>query len=286
MIMTNLPMNEETLEELHSAFEIIKQSRGEPDPELDQYFISEESSFQKACLLEPEQYTGKRTILLGDMDFTSLFIGLLSKPRDLAVLDIDKRLPEIIFRMKFDFKIKSIRFVNHDIRLRTIAILKHQFNYIFLEPPMTEEGLELGLSRAVQCAKKESDSRIFLSFDFKERKKILIDEYIQKMNLEIIDVKKDFNKYDYSTPLNKKTSDLYTLQVREDSVETIPHHYPGPTYFRESNSFPQPYRCKCGKVIQIGEEGEFTSVEELQSKGCPSCQYNEDFLYNSSIQIE
>ena len=284
--MTNLPINNKLLEEIHTTFDTIKQFRGEPNKELDQYYLTKESSLQRACLLEPDQYTGKRVILLGDMDLTSLCIGLLSKPKDLAVLDIDKRLPEIVFKMKFDHKIRSIRFINHDYRLRTIAILKNQFDYIFVEPPMTEDGLELGLSRAVQCAKKEQSSKIIFSFDMKNEKSGYIESIIQKMNLEILEAKKDFNHYEYQTPLDKKTSNLYILQVNSDSEETISHHYLGPTYFRESGNYPYHYLCKCGNILRVGKGGEFASLEDLKKQGCPECQYNDKFLYNSSIKIE
>jgi len=284
--MTNLPINNELQEEIHTTFDSIKQYRGEPNQELDQYYVTQESSLQRACLLEPEQYNGKRIILLGDMDLTSLCIGLLSKPKDLAVLDIDKRLPEIVFKMKFDYKIRSIRFINHDYRLRTIAILKNQFDYIFVEPPMTENGLELGLSRAVQCAKKDQSSRIFLSFDFMEEKSGYTESMIHKMKLKILEEKKDFNQYEHQTPFSRKTSNMYILQVNADSEETISHHYLGPTYFRESGNYPYHYECKCGNILQVGEGGDFASVEELQKEGCPKCQYNDKFLYNSSIKIE
>ncbi len=284
--MTNLPINEELLDEIHTTFDSIKQLRGDPNQELDQYYLTKESSLQRACLLEPELYNGKRIILLGDMDLTSLCIGLLSKPKDLAVLDIDKRLPEIVFKMKFEHKIRSIRFINHDYRLRTIAILKNQFDYIFIEPPMTKDGLELGLSRAVQCAKKDQSSRIILSCDLEEENGGFVNSLIEKMKLEILEEKKEFNKYEYQTPLNKKTSDLYVLQVNADSEETISHHYLGPTYYRESGNYPYQYLCKCGETLLVGESGDFTSIEELQNKGCPKCQYKEKFLYNSSIKIE
>ncbi|GAH04811.1 unnamed protein product, partial [marine sediment metagenome] len=201
--MTNLPLDEETIAKMNQAFELVKTSRGEPDKELDQYYVTKDSSVQRAFLVNPESYNGKRIILIGDMDLTSIFIGMSSKPKDLAVLDIDRRIPEIVFKMRFDHKIQSIRFVNHDFRIRMIAVLQNQFDYIFLEPPMTKEGLELGLSRAVQCAKKESQTKIFLSFDIEQEKESLIESLIDKMNLEKVDIKENFNNYSYSTPLGK-----------------------------------------------------------------------------------
>ena len=284
--MNNLPISEDLLDKIHTTFDTIIQFRGEPNQELDQYYLTKESSLQRAFLLKPNQYTGKRIILLGDMDLTSLCIGLISKPRDLAVLDIDKRLPEIVFKMKFDHKIRTIRFINHDYRLRTIAILKDQFDYIFVEPPMTKDGLELGLSRAVQCAKKDDTSRIFLSVDLKAEKNEFIKSLIHEMKLEIIEEKKDFNQYEYQTPLSKNTSDMYILRVKDNSEETISHHYLGPAYYREVGNYPYPYLCKCGDILLVGEGGDFASVEDLQNKGCPKCQYNDKFLYNSSIKIE
>ncbi|NPD89911.1 MAG: bis-aminopropyl spermidine synthase family protein [Asgard group archaeon] len=284
--MTNFPLDEETKTKMNQAFDLVEASRGEPDKELDQYYITKDSSIKRALLVDPESYHGKRIILIGDMDLTSLFIGMSSKPKDLAVLDIDRRIPEIVFKMKFDHKIRNIRFINHDFRIRMIAVLKNQFDYVFLEPPMTKEGLELGLSRAVQCAKKDSLSKIFLSFDIKQEKESLVESLINKMNLEKVEIKEEFNNYDYSTPLGKKNSDLFVLSVKPNSEETIPNHYFGPTYYRECIKFPQPYRCKCGENYSIRKDEEFTTINDLEESGCSKCGYKGPFLYGSSIEIE
>ncbi|MHA2357198.1 MAG: hypothetical protein ACXABK_00320 [Candidatus Heimdallarchaeaceae archaeon] len=106
------------------------------------------------------------------------------------------------------------------------------------------------------------------------------------MNLDLIDIKLDFNKYEYPTPFNKKTSDMYIFKVKSDSKETVTNHYLGPMYFRESNSSPQQYLCKCGEIHEVGTGGDFTSLITLQEEGCPKCNYNDKFLYNSSIKIE
>lgn len=283
--MSNLPISDDVITKFNQAYDAIEKIRGEPNSELDQYFISRETTLKRALLVNPEDYDHKRIIILGDMDLVSLAIGTLSKPKDLAVLDLDKRVPEIALNMKFDQKIRSVRFINQDIRIRMIAILKNQFDYIFIEPSMTKEGLEVGLSRAVQCAKKNEPSKIFLSFDTANKKQ-LIDEYAEKMSLTIESVKKSFNEYEFDTPLGTRTSDLYVLNVNENSNETIPNHYFGPMYFRESTQIPQPYECKCGKIHSVGQGGEYNSIEELKEKGCPECGYAENFRYTSSIMLE
>jgi predicted methyltransferase len=284
--MNTIPGEDELFEKIDNAYLTLHELRGIPDEEFDQYFVSKKSSIERALIKNPEEYTGKRIMFLGDMDLTSLPIGIISKPKDLAVIDIDKRIPEIVFNMKTRQRIRSIRYINHDIRVRMIIILKNQFDYIFLEPPMTEEGLEVGLTRAVQCANKESSSRIFLSFDIQEDKIDVLDKFIDIMNLEIEEKKSDFNKYEYETPLKKKTSDLYIIKVKPNSKETIPNHYFGPLYFRESNEQLQPYKCKCGHIYKIGSKGDFSFITELEKASCSKCNYSGPFLYNSSIAIE
>lgn len=274
------------METISNTYNILKSYRGEPNQELDQYYITEKTTFKRALLVNPDDYNGKRVILLGDMDLVALCIGIISKPKDLAVLDIDKRVPEIVFKMKFDQKIRSIRYINHDIRIRMINVLKNQYDYIFIEPSMTKEGLELGLSRAIQCAKKDDAARIFFSFDIEEEKREIIQKMIDKMKIDIVDILPNFNSYDVDTPLGKRNSDLYVLQVNSKSKETISDHYFGPYYYRESNSLPYPYLCECGEVYNIGEGGDYNRIENLQEKGCPKCGYNGKFLYHSSIKME
>ncbi len=282
------PGKDELFEKIDKAFLELNELRGTPNKELDQYFVTKSSSLERALVINPDEYNGKRIIFLGDMDLTSLPIGVLSKPKDLAVLDIDKRIPEIVFNMKVKQKIRSIRYVNHDIRIRMIIILKDQFDYIFLEPPMTEEGLEIGLTRAVQCANKNTSSKIFLSFDIQDERMCILEKLIEKMNLEIEEKKTDFNTYEHDTPLNKSVSDMYIIKVKANSKETIPNHYYGPMYYRESNSKLQTYSCKtiCGEVFTVGSEGGFNTIEELERKGCPKCDHRGPFLYNSSIKLE
>ena len=286
--MKTIPTEEELFERIDKAYFEIQELRGIPNSDYDQYYVSKTSSIERVLLEHPDDYNGKRIIFLGDMDLSSLPLGILSKPKDLAILDIDKRIPEIVFNMKVKQKIKTIRYVNHDIRVRMIIILKDQFDYIFVEPPMTEEGLEVGLSRAVQCANKKSSSRIFLSFDIESEKEDILEKLVDKMNLEIEEKKKDFNGYEYNTPLNKTVSDLYSIKVKSNSKETIANHYYGPMYYRESNSHLQIYMCKtiCGESFNVGSEGEFNSIDELENKGCPKCNHKGPFLYNSSIKLE
>ncbi len=286
--MKTIPNEEELFEKIDKAYLELQELRGIPNIGYDQYYISKTSSIERVLLEHPDDYNGKRIIFLGDMDLSSLPLGILSKPKDLAVLDIDKRIPEIVFNMKVKQKIRTIRYVNHDIRVRMIIILKNQFDYIFVEPPMTKEGLEVGLTRAVQCANKESPSRIFLSIDIESEKEDILEELVNEMNLEIEEKKTDFNSYEYKTPLNKKVSDLYIIKVKPNSKETIANHYYGPMYYRESNSHLQLYKCKaiCGESFNVGSEGEFNSIDELENKGCPKCNHKGPFLYNSSINIE
>jgi len=284
--MNIVPIDADILNKIKLAHSELQQLRGEPNLEYDQYYVEQNTSIERALLFDPDNYNQARIALLGDMDLSSLTVGMLSKPRDLAVIDIDKRIPEIVFKMKFDYKIKSIRFVNQDIRIRMIAVLKNQFDYIFLEPSMTTEGLEVWLTRAVQCAKKDTPSHIVLSYDIEEENKEIVDNLVELMNLEIVDKLINFNKYEYSTPLGKKNSDLYILKVKSTSTETIPNHYYGPLYYRESTNVPHPYKCKCGQIHDVGESGEYIDINDLHQKGCPECDYEGPFLFKSSVLME
>ncbi len=279
-------LDSDILNNIKTAYGEIQELRGKPNPEFDQYYVTLDTSYRRILLENPANYEKKRIIFLGDMDLSSLSLGMISKPRDLAVLDIDKRIPEIVFKLKFDYKIRSIRYINQDIRIRMIAILRNQFDYIFLEPSMTKEGLEVGLSRAVQCATKEIPSKIFLSFDIEKEKEEWITEMFNLMDLEIENVLVDFNKYEYPTPFEKNTSNMYILKVKNSSKETIFNHYYGPMYLRESKMSPKLYKCKCGILYNIGENGDFGTLEDLEENGCSRCDYEGPFLYSSSVLME
>ncbi|UJG44877.1 MAG: bis-aminopropyl spermidine synthase family protein [Candidatus Heimdallarchaeum endolithica] len=282
--MNSFQLNDEEKKQILSKYAEFSSLRGEPNQELDQYFVTQDTSLKRALLFQPEEYENKWIIFLGDMDLVGFHLGLLAKPKDLAVLDIDKRMPEIVFSMKFNYKIRSARYINHDLRIRMLAVLKNQYDFIFTESPMTIEGNEVFLSRAVQCAKKDGDSRIILSTDIKEEKKDELYSLFDQMNLEVEQHIKDFNKYSFKTVLGKTNSDLFILRVLENSKENIVNHYLGPMFFREIEQKTKPYRCKCGNIIEIGKE--MSSVDELYEKGCPKCGHKEVFVYNSSIKLE
>jgi len=283
--MGDFVIDSETLQNLSQLYKEYRNFRGEPDPLLDQYFITKETALNRALVFDPKNYDGKRLVMIGDMDLISLFIGKVSKPKDLAVIDIDKRLPELVFKLKFKEKIRSIRFINHDIRVRMLAVMKNQFEYVFIEPPFTIEGLELGLSRAVQCARKDAKSYIVLSWDYHKKSIEIVENFVDKMKLELLKVNKDFNNYTYLTPLNKKVSNVFVIKVNSNSTETISNHYFGPLYYRESKETPKSYRCKCGNIITVGEGGDFKNLRELEEHGCPKCGYSGKFIYNSNVPI-
>lgn len=277
---------EEILEKLFQTHDMFDQIRGKPDSRLDQYFVTKETALYRSLLIDLDDYNNSWVAFLGDMDLISVFVGLQSKPKDLIVLDIDKRIPEIIFNLKMNHKVKGARYVNHDIRLRMLAVLRNQYDYVFMEPPMTIEGLEVYLSRAIQCAKKDGNAKILLSFDIQDKLTEKVYSIFNDMHVEILAHKKQFNKYTYETPLGKKTSDMYVLRVLPGSKETIKEHYLGPLYFRESKTEPKPHRCKCGKIIQIGKKGEYESLSDLKEKGCPECEQKDIFVFDSDIKIE
>ncbi len=282
--MSNVAIDDELKQDIFNKFDSLAKLRGSPNKELDQSFVDKETSLKRALIVDFTEYNNKWIVLLGDMDLVALSIGLISKPRDLAILDIDKRVPEITFAMKFKHKIKPARFVNHDLRIRMLAVLKNQYDFIFTESPMTLEGNEVYLSRAVQCSKKNGDSRIILSSDLENKDKL--HTLFDTMHLEIEKEFKDFNHYEEKTVIDKNTSDLYILRVSEKSEPTIKNHYFGPMYFREIVNEIKPYRCKCGKIIETGKGTNYKDVNELKVKGCPYCGYNGEFVYNSSVKLE
>lgn len=284
--MAKHEISDELSNDILQLFENLQSLRGEPNAELDQYYVTPNANLETALLFDPQEYNGKWIAILGDMDLLSAFIGKISKPKDLAVLDIDKRLPELVFKLKIEQKIRPVRFVNHDLRVRMLAILKNQYDYVFIEPPMTVEGLEVGLSRAVQCAKKEGGSKIILTWDVKNNKDEIINQFMEKMDLELEEVLDNFPRYTYATPLKRKEATTYLIKVKPESKETVPNHYFGPYYFRESTMPLKPYRCKCGAIYNIGPGGDFDSLSELLEKGCPKCGHKEVFVFNSSVKMQ
>jgi predicted methyltransferase len=164
---------------LFDRLEAIIDSRPDADVTLDQAKCTTETLARRLFLLHAwHAFDGTSILLLGDDDFVSIaacapefneeyFItdpGIVAKPFNVTVLDIDPRILGKIDELANELLVKNLSTVKHDVRKPLPADLRNRFDVVFTDPPYTLNGCKLFLSRAIDALRNEIGSRVFLSF--------------------------------------------------------------------------------------------------------------------------
>lgn len=249
----------------------------------DQAFATIETIVERAfLLLENHDFVGKRVLLLGDDDLTSLAIGLLMKKlqrasaEPLAALTVYELSEPIIHCLETTAKKLAIGLTCHqvDFRQGSAQLFDHQFNYIFVDPPYTQSGLALFLSRAVSCSKL-GESKIYLSFGEKDPdSQLAVQQLFSIQNLIVNQIKVKFNHYIGASILGS-VSTLYELSTQNDSYAGVladkPYHKV--IYTGERNPRSTVYQCHaCQTQYLVGLNESFKTIEHLKARHCPKCK--------------
>ena len=149
-------------EKYRTAFD----ERPTADVTLDQAQCTVQTAFRRALLcLANGALIGKHIVCMGDDDFVSLAIGFLLKelyptrsmyPAHIHVLEMDSRYIECLNRQAERFAL-PISCEQMDLRMPLPAHLCGRFDCLFTDPPYTQEGASLFLSRAISVLKEKSE---------------------------------------------------------------------------------------------------------------------------------
>lgn len=167
---------------------------------------------------------------MGDDDFVSLAIGFLLKelypgpsicPTHIHVLEMDGRYIECLNRLSERFSL-PISCEQVDLRMPLPPHLCGRFDCLFTDPPYTQEGASLFLSRAISVLKEESGLRIFFSFGNKSATEVyFLQKCFQLHGLAIKDMFTRFNEYMGASLLGNK-GQLFVLETTERTRALFP----------------------------------------------------------------
>ncbi len=267
------PVHEPILEKLRG----YSSRRPSADPKLDQAHATPETALRRALyMLDGGNLAGRNVLFLGDDDLTSVAAGLLNVAKGITVVDIDGRLLETITEISGEEGL-GIECVLHDLREPLPEELRGAFDTFLTDPPYTLPGLELFMSRGIQALGWRKTSTAYLAYPDKPPLEMLeAHGAINWMGLFVDELIPRFNMYIGAEILGNTTS-MFRLVVTGEARPIVTGQFYGGIYTGELRRTTRVYKCRCGEAIEVGSTKELTTVEELKSRGCPSCGMKEGF---------
>jgi N4-bis(aminopropyl)spermidine synthase len=205
-------------------------------PELDQCHCTPETKLRRVLALhEADALVGRRVLLLGDDDLTSLAIervvrrlGSAASLARLGVVDVDSAVVEHVSRALAGAPFPTLC-LEHDLREPLPRSLRSSFDTVVTDPPYTVTGAELFLARAAE-ALDASGGDLFFSFGSRRPGAALfVQRKIAELGFTIVRVQRDFNEY-VGAGVLAGTSSLYHLSAGPDLRRLAADRYDGPLY--------------------------------------------------------
>lgn len=262
------------LEVLNSLLKI----RDKPNDDLEQQHITQNSIIRRIKNLK-DQVNNQRVLAIGDSDLTAVSIAIFGAPKEIVVVDIDRRLSDLLFEANMEYDL-PVRFVYHDMRIRIIEILLNQFTLVIMEPPKSRAGIEVFLSRSRQCIQDGYESNVFISVPSVGEIRDFFNEYCKNYNITILEEYPKINEY----VTGGENSDFLRIQFPENKIISVKNHWIEPFYRYEENLSLLEYRCLCGEMIKVGFGQDFLNIDELRQKG-HSCGHKDVFAFHSNVKL-
>lgn len=224
------------------AREITKLAAAAPPPrlELDQCHCTVQTKLKRVLALhEADALVGRRILLLGDDDLTSLAIarvvrrfGSAGSVASLTVVDVDPRVVAFVRRELADAPF-PVSCVLHDLRRPLPASLLDSFDTVATDPPYTVGGARLFLARAADALAPPAGD-VFLSFGSRRPDAAyLVQQSIGEMGFVIRGLSRDFNEY-VGAGVIGGTSHLYHLSATNDTRPLVHGTFEAPLYTGDS----------------------------------------------------
>jgi predicted methyltransferase/DNA-directed RNA polymerase subunit RPC12/RpoP len=244
-----------------------------PRVELDQVHCDVETKIRRVLALhEAGALDGRRILLLGDDDLTSLAIFLVAehlgvRPDRVVVVEVDRAVVSFLRRAPFD-----VRVFAHDLRDPLPFELRGSIDTVFTDPPYTVEGATLFLSRAAEAVAAQSRADVFLAFGGKRPEELLgVQRAIAEMGFVVRRLVRNFNEYRGAGALGG-VSHLYQLASTTELKPLLAARYDGRLYTGDLRPPVRRYRCRsCRRIDAAGHRQPWPTIEALRRDGCPRC---------------
>jgi predicted methyltransferase len=261
------------------ATAVLARKAPEPRVELDQVHCTVETKLRRVLAMdEAGALDGRRIVLLGDDDLTSVALSILARQhgigaavRELVVVDVDPRLVEFLTRTLRDAPF-AVECLVRDLREPLPDRLRGRADTVFTDPPYTNRGAALFLSRAVEATAGRTGRDVFLAFGPRRPEETLeVQRAIAVMGFSVQRLVRNFNDYVGAGALGG-TSHLYHLATTAELQPLVSGRQDGPLYTGDFREPARVYRCKgCGRTQRVGRGLTWTTIVELKRAGCRRC---------------
>jgi predicted methyltransferase len=229
-----------SLEGVVAALRTVVEDAPAVRPELDQCHCTIETKVRRAlAMYEAGALGGRLIVLLGDDDLTSLALKLvvekLGRPTallGLVVVDVDPAVIAFVAhalegsRFPVDARV-------HDLREPLPPDLRGVADTVFTDPPYTNAGAELFLSRAAEAAAGRPGRDVFLAFGAcRPDDALALQSAVAAMGFVIRRLLPNFNDY-VGAGVRAGTSHLYQLRTTSSLRAMVGGRYEGPLYTHE-----------------------------------------------------
>lgn len=209
-----------------ALLEQIERERSPSKRNLDQFRVTPATSIARAQLADEKfDIVGRRIVFLGDNDLTSVAVAVLGDSSRLTVLDIDSDVLETIAKVAKQRDL-NIECVSYDAREPLKSNLRSRFDILFTDPPYTQNGVRLFLSRAVGLL-NETPGTSYFSYGFTLRARergLAIQRLIAEQGWLVYGMWPGFNQY-YSAASIGARSDLYRLIRTPKTKNLVPGRF-------------------------------------------------------------
>lgn len=208
--------------------------------ELDQCHCTVETKVARVlAMYEAGALGGRRVALLGDDDLTSVAVKLvterLGRPaalRGLLVVDVDAAVIEFVARVleRSRFPVEARV---HDLRAPLPSDLAGSADTVFTDPPYTNAGARLFLSRAASVVGGKPGRDVFLAFGAcRPDDALALQRAIAAMGFVVRRLAPNFNEY-VGGGVRAGTSHLYQLRTTPSVRPLVRGRHDGPLYTGE-----------------------------------------------------
>jgi predicted methyltransferase len=225
--------SDDRFEKMYKTFSSLTYKKIPPERRYDQFNATSETSVKRSFLLNYfGDIKGKRILFLGDDDYTSVATSLFEQAKEIIAVDIDKRILKKIDEISLVTK-QNITTREYDACDPLSPLLQNKFDIVFTDPPYTENGISLFLSRAIAALEnKNTSARIYFCFGVSDRSKdkiLPVQRIINESGLIFRHVFDRFNRYKGAESIGS-ASNLYILEKTYKTKPLVEGSYHGKIY--------------------------------------------------------